>query len=88
MCTATLSNSKVVTSLAYSERAELLASGHPDHIVRLWDARASGDAVVKLKLASHVGWVTGVCWSPTDARQLVRPPPSPARAAAAEYPVR
>lgn len=54
---------KIVTSVDFSDKLHALASGHPDHLVRLWDARAAGDTIVKAELASHTDWVSGVAWS-------------------------
>mmetsp|Transcript_19746 Transcript_19746/g.25591 ORF Transcript_19746/g.25591 Transcript_19746/m.25591 type:complete len:448 (+) Transcript_19746:94-1437(+) len=62
-CTATLNGNKVVTSLSFSSLSKMLASGHSDNAVRLWDARAHGDSIVKLELKSHKGWVSDVAWS-------------------------
>ncbi len=46
--------SKVVTSVALPFTSHgLLAASHPDHAIRLWDARAGGSAVVRLSLGGH-----------------------------------
>ncbi|KAG9290333.1 hypothetical protein G9A89_007064 [Geosiphon pyriformis] len=54
---------KVVNNVAHSSKSGLIASGHPDRVVRLWDPRAEDIAVVKLSLASHQNWVSAVSWS-------------------------
>jgi ribosome biogenesis protein YTM1 len=63
--TATWTCNKVVTSLCSQPGAQLMATGHPDNCVRLWDARAGGDSSVQAKLDGHSGWVTDVAWCPT-----------------------
>jgi len=60
----TLNGSKVVTALAYSPDLHLLASGHPDHKVRLWDSRGTSESLVKSTLSSHQQWVSSVEWIP------------------------
>jgi ribosome biogenesis protein YTM1 len=37
----------------------------------MWDPRAENGSLVKLKLTSHAGWVSGVKWSPDNAFHLV-----------------
>ena len=44
------------------------ASGHTDHVVRLWDARSPQGAQLSLK---HKGWVGGVAWSAHRAQLLL-----------------
>lgn len=62
--TATLHATKPCTSLDHSPARGLLATGHPDHTVRLFDARASGDAIIKLALSdAHHGWVSCVSFA-------------------------
>lgn len=46
----------------------LLASGHVDRAVRLWDPRESSQAL-HLKLRSHKNWVNSISW--IDANMLV-----------------
>ena len=70
IATATIYSKRVVNSLAFSSKRELIASAHPDNCVRVWDARAGGDTHMKLKL--DVGsWVTDVKWSPKSEHVLV-----------------
>lgn len=67
----TLNGSKVVTSIASNPSAQMLATGHADHAVRLWDTRASGESVVKLTLSSHEKFVADVKWSRVNPNLLV-----------------
>ncbi|KAJ3212419.1 WD repeat-containing protein 12 [Entophlyctis luteolus] len=61
-----MSCGKVVLGLAHSSHARLLASGHTDSAVRLWDPRDHNGLVVKLRLVSHKSWVPAVAWSPAN----------------------
>ncbi|PKK59191.1 ribosome biogenesis protein WDR12 [Rhizophagus irregularis] len=62
---------KVVYGISYSGKSGLIASGHSDRIIRLWDPRAEDVAVVKLTLSSHKNWVTSVSWSTKNSFMLV-----------------
>eukprot|EP00514_Thraustochytrium_sp_LLF1b_P009587 CAMPEP_0184543734 /NCGR_PEP_ID=MMETSP0199_2-20130426/3146_1 /TAXON_ID=1112570 /ORGANISM="Thraustochytrium sp., Strain LLF1b" /LENGTH=460 /DNA_ID=CAMNT_0026937807 /DNA_START=31 /DNA_END=1413 /DNA_ORIENTATION=+ len=62
---------KVVTALDHSSQNNMLASGHPDNAVRLWDSRTTGDSVVRLQLRSHRAWVSCVKWCPTNSNLLI-----------------
>ena len=53
-----------VTSLDYSPQSGIIASGHPDHCIRLWDPRTKSDSLVLKSLKSHKQWVSDVCWAP------------------------
>ena len=68
--TAALHAQKPFTSIDYLQSKEIVASGHPDHVVRLWDARASGDAVVKLSIKGHRGWVSSVAFQGGESTLL------------------
>ncbi|KAF9582159.1 WD repeat-containing protein 12 [Lunasporangiospora selenospora] len=61
---------KVVHSLDYSQHSGLLASGHADTVVRLWDPRSEDSSVVKQSLSGHQNWVSSVSWSPSSAFML------------------
>ncbi|CAG8440041.1 13062_t:CDS:10 [Ambispora leptoticha] len=61
---------QVVYDIAYSEKSGLIASGHADRAVRLWDSRAEDVAVVKLSLVSHQNWVSAVSWSESSPFML------------------
>ena len=67
----TFNGSKVVTSIASNPSAQMLATGHADHVIRLWDTRASGESVVKLTLRSHEKFVSAVDWSQRNPNLLV-----------------
>lgn len=69
--TATWTCNKVVTSLCNQPGGQMMATGHPDNCVRLWDARAGGDSSVQAKLDGHSGWVTDVAWCPTRDELLL-----------------
>ncbi|KAI8855276.1 WD40-repeat-containing domain protein [Chytridium lagenaria] len=56
----------VILDIDQSTQSTLLASGHTDDRVRLWDPGIRG-LVVKLKLSSHSGFTSAVSWSPSDA---------------------
>lgn len=65
-----LNGSKVVTSLGRCYNSNVVATGHPDCCVRLWDMRTNknGDGNVfdgSLR-PSHKSWVSAVQWSPKD----------------------
>jgi ribosome biogenesis protein YTM1 len=49
----------------------LLASGHTDGLVRLWDPRVQEGSMVRRVLKSHSRWVAAVEWSPQSAFHLV-----------------
>ncbi|GAB5354255.1 hypothetical protein AAMO2058_000103900 [Amorphochlora amoebiformis] len=59
------------TCLDFGMDANLIATGHTDKSICLWDPRQSGQKnVVKLRLRSHKSWVTGVAWSPITPHRL------------------
>eukprot|EP00743_Colponemidia_sp_Colp-15_P003223 GILK01003482.1.p1 GENE.GILK01003482.1~~GILK01003482.1.p1 ORF type:complete len:429 (+),score=37.65 GILK01003482.1:67-1353(+) len=66
----TLTGNKIVTALSYNHVAGLLASGHEDRAVRIWDPRGKDTQVVKLALVSHSSWVSAVKWAPTSPYML------------------
>ena len=68
--TLALQSPKPATCLDFHHARGLLASGHPDHIVRLWDAREGGDSVVKLTMKDHNGWVSSVAFEADDSPLL------------------
>ncbi|CAG8525155.1 39128_t:CDS:2 [Gigaspora margarita] len=59
---------KTVLGIACSDN--LIASGHSDKLVRIWDPRAEDTAMVKLTLSSHKNWVSCVSWSPKSQFML------------------
>lgn len=42
----------------------MLATGHPDARVRIWDTRAKGETLTKASLSSHKQWISDVAWAP------------------------
>lgn len=69
--TSTLTGSKSILSLSYSEHSQLIATGSADKNVRLWDPRSKDGSIVRTSLSSHNGWISSVEWSPTHEHQLV-----------------
>ena len=70
-CLLTLNGSRVISCLDTSYHSEVVATGHPDCTIRLWDVRTSGDASSSLVSdsslkPSHKAWVSAVKWSPKD----------------------
>ncbi len=67
------SGNKVVTSLCTPLSGSTIISGHPDHVLRLWDTRASGPAAststssVKSTFTGHKSWVSAVAWAPDSS---------------------
>jgi hypothetical protein len=64
--TVTLSGGHAVSSLSVchsddekSKSTRLVASGHTDRVIRIWDPRSTHAAMVAHSLHSHKGWVTG-----------------------------
>eukprot|EP00163_Fabomonas_tropica_P025268 TRINITY_DN435_c0_g1_i1.p1 TRINITY_DN435_c0_g1~~TRINITY_DN435_c0_g1_i1.p1 ORF type:complete len:297 (-),score=58.51 TRINITY_DN435_c0_g1_i1:14-904(-) len=67
---SSLNSGKAVLALAGHPDTGLLASGHSDFHVRLWDPRSSDDHLVKVKFASHEGLVSSLSWSPYNEHHL------------------
>jgi ribosome biogenesis protein len=76
-CLLTLNGSRVVTCLDTSYHSEgVVASGHPDCTIRLWDVRVNNPKQSTILAdttfrPSHKAWVSCVQWSPSNAYQLV-----------------
>ncbi|KAL7746289.1 ribosome biogenesis protein ytm1 [Sorochytrium milnesiophthora] len=60
--TTTMSCEIAVCAVAYSKRSSLLASGHVDSVIRLWDPRTTEATIVKARLLSHTSQVSSVKW--------------------------
>ncbi|KAJ3214583.1 WD repeat-containing protein 12 [Clydaea vesicula] len=58
----TMNCENVILNISQSPKTGLLATGHTDNLVRLWDPRVKEGLVVKLKLKSHSGWSSCVSW--------------------------
>ena len=42
----------------------MLATGHPDARVRIWDTRTQGETLTRASLSSHRQWIADVKWAP------------------------
>jgi ribosome biogenesis protein YTM1 len=76
-CLVTLNGARVVTCLDTSYHSEgVVATGHPDCTIRLWDVRANGSNQNTVLISdntfrpSHKAWVSSVQWSRSNAYQL------------------
>jgi ribosome biogenesis protein YTM1 len=49
----------------------MIASGHTDKHVRIWDVRNNAPSLISCTLSSHRGWIKQVAWSPLSDHQLV-----------------
>jgi ribosome biogenesis protein YTM1 len=76
-CLLTLNGSRVISCLDTSyHSAGVVATGHPDCMVRLWDVRTDQSRETNLALSdntfkpSHKAWISSVQWSRRDPYQL------------------
>jgi ribosome biogenesis protein len=77
-CLITLNGSQVVSCLDTSYHSEgVVATGHPDCTIRLWDVRANDSKQSAMPLVSdnifrpsHKAWVSSVHWSQSNAYHL------------------
>jgi ribosome biogenesis protein YTM1 len=76
-CVLTLNGSRVVSCLDTSYFSSgIVATGHPDCTVRLWDVRSAESKDSSLAVSdntfkpSHKEWVSSVKWSPKNAYHL------------------
>ncbi|KAI9353365.1 WD40-repeat-containing domain protein [Zopfochytrium polystomum] len=65
-----MSCEQVVLALDHSSQNSLIATGHSDSAVRLWDPRDQKGLVVKLKLGSHTNMVSSISWGNSDVYSL------------------
>jgi len=74
-CVLTLNGSRVVSAMDRCSNGNVVATGSPDCIVRLWDMRTNNNGssvsnhiggMDKSLRQSHKSWVSSVKWSPTD----------------------
>jgi ribosome biogenesis protein YTM1 len=76
-CLLTLNGARVVSCLDTSYHSEgVVATGHPDCTIRLWDVRFNHSKQSAILAdttfrPSHKAWISSVQWSPTNAYQLV-----------------
>eukprot|EP00948_MAST-09A_sp_MAST-9A-sp1_P000399 g399.t1 len=65
-----MNGNRVITSMDYSLEQRLVATGHTDSAVRLWDPRSGTESVLKRTLKAHThGWVSDVKWCPPESHQ-------------------
>ena len=73
-CVLTLNGSRVVSCLDTSYHTEgVVATGHPDCTIRLWDVRVQTTTQVVSDTTfrpSHRAWVSSVKWNPSNAFEL------------------
>jgi ribosome biogenesis protein len=73
-CLLTLNGSRVVSCLDTSYHTEgVVATGHPDCTIRLWDVRVQTTSQVISDTTfrpSHRAWVSSVKWNPLNAFEL------------------
>mmetsp|Transcript_15423 Transcript_15423/g.29088 ORF Transcript_15423/g.29088 Transcript_15423/m.29088 type:complete len:462 (+) Transcript_15423:88-1473(+) len=66
----TLNGAKVATCLGRCHNSDVVATGHPDCTVRLWDMRSNskneGNVFDGSLRPSHKAWISAVEWSPVD----------------------
>lgn len=62
---------KPFLDLDHGSVSNLLASGHTDPLVRIWDPRVGDSAVIKLAFSGHNNWVSGVQWQDNSQYRLV-----------------
>ncbi|KAI8926646.1 WD40-repeat-containing domain protein [Entophlyctis helioformis] len=68
--TSTMNCETVVNCMSYSKESQVIATGHADRAVRLFDPRSTNGFVVKMKFSSHTNWVSSVAWSPSSGFNL------------------
>lgn len=76
-CLLTLNGSRVITCMDTSPHsAGIVATGHPDCTIRLWDLRIGNEKESSCIVSdntfrpSHKAWVSSVQWSPDNAYHL------------------
>eukprot|EP01100_Stratorugosa_tubuloviscum_P005573 TRINITY_DN247_c1_g1_i2.p1 TRINITY_DN247_c1_g1~~TRINITY_DN247_c1_g1_i2.p1 ORF type:complete len:473 (+),score=200.67 TRINITY_DN247_c1_g1_i2:68-1420(+) len=62
---ATYNSTKAIICSDVSFDQNLIATGHADSIIRLWDIRAKDGSIVKQTFLTHKMWVHGIAWHPT-----------------------
>ena len=65
---ATLAGQAAIIALDISLTSKLIASGHTDHALRVWDARLQ-QAAMQFSVP-HKGWVSAVRWCPEQAHLI------------------
>jgi ribosome biogenesis protein YTM1 len=67
----TLNGSNVFLDIDVKPNCNMIASGHTDKHVRIWDVRNNAPSLISCTLSSHRGWIKQVAWSPSSDHQLV-----------------
>lgn len=67
----TMNCEKVINTIDFSKKNNLLATGHSDKYIRIWDSRIKEGSSVKMRLTSHNKWVSSLKWSPDSPYMLV-----------------
>ncbi|KAG2184954.1 hypothetical protein INT43_000867 [Umbelopsis isabellina] len=57
---------KVVLDIAQSNQSKMIATGHGDKVIRIWDPRTDDSVAVNMTLPGHSNWVSSVSWSPNS----------------------
>ncbi|CAM9492319.1 unnamed protein product [Discosporangium mesarthrocarpum] len=70
-CVSTLNAPKSITCLACSFSGRVLATGHPDARVRIWDTRTKGETLTRASLSSHKQWVSSVAFIPRSETMVI-----------------
>ncbi len=72
----TLNGARVVTCASKSRESDILATGHPDCHIKLWDVRTTKAAAATVSTSdaslrpSHKSWVSGIRWDPNTSYNL------------------
>jgi len=75
-CILALNGSRVVSALGRCSNSDIVATGHPDCTLRLWDMRTGKGTDTSNKVSestlkpSHKAWVSALEWSPTEPHVL------------------
>jgi WD40 repeat protein/ankyrin repeat protein len=59
-------NTSAVT-ISFSANGALIATGHPDNVIRIWDAQS---VQTLLELSGHDAWVLSVSWTPSNLNPM------------------
>jgi ribosome biogenesis protein YTM1 len=59
--------------LSMSHDGAKIASGHPNGLIRIWDARTSEGLAIQLSLQSHRGWVSSIAWLLNQKSSIAMP---------------
>jgi len=69
---STVRASDVIQCMSYNNSLHLLATGHSDRCIRIWDFRLAENSVNSARaLRSHLGWISSVEWHPNNEYMLL-----------------